>query len=412
MLKRMVRAVGFTVLVVSGAACGDSGGPGSRVPDVDALPDLEATEVLRLGSVDDPELGFTRIADVAVDRNGDLYVLESNERRVRVYDSAGRRLRTIGGPGSGPGEFRSVPRSLGLLGDTLWVRTETLSSQMTLFTRSGSFLSQVQAPPTIVQEGRFQAMVVVGGLRRDGQFGSSFSFRGMPDPPPDTFQVPRLIFDQHGEVVDTAGYQPFAFPPIGSRVDVGGREIPVPALNDREIRLDAGDTMVIVTRSPATSEVDAEFSVTRVVPVVVRDGNGALATGEDTLAHVRLRYRPRPFDQASIDSLIAPRAALYAQLGHDPDVVAAAMRRALALPPFQVPITVALLGADGGLWLRREEGGAATSRWLRIAPDGAPLGHVVLPRGARILWGEGDRILVVELDELDIPWLVGYRVGD
>ncbi len=105
-------ATRWSAVLLSGlvASCGAGGGPGPN--DADSLPVLEATETLRLGSVDDPDVGFSSIADMAVDRDGLLYVLDTQAVEVRVFDGA-TRVRTIGGAGGGPGELRG-PGSMGL----------------------------------------------------------------------------------------------------------------------------------------------------------------------------------------------------------------------------------------------------------------------------------------------------------
>jgi len=63
------------------------------------------TPVLSIGSEDDDNYAFGVIKDVAVDPEGDIYVLDLGFNRVQVYDSDGVYLRTIGKEGKGPGEI-------------------------------------------------------------------------------------------------------------------------------------------------------------------------------------------------------------------------------------------------------------------------------------------------------------------
>ncbi|HXF95250.1 MAG TPA: 6-bladed beta-propeller [Gemmatimonadales bacterium] len=66
-------------------------------------------EELRIGSAEgDDALAFNQIADLEVDRVGRIYVVESQTQEIRVFDSAGRFLRTIGRKGRGPGEFQQA----------------------------------------------------------------------------------------------------------------------------------------------------------------------------------------------------------------------------------------------------------------------------------------------------------------
>lgn len=63
-------------------------------------------EDLRIGAMegDGPEV-FARVHDLEVDAYGRIYVLDSQAREIRVFDDAGQNVRTMGGPGSGPGEL-------------------------------------------------------------------------------------------------------------------------------------------------------------------------------------------------------------------------------------------------------------------------------------------------------------------
>ena len=61
-------------------------------------------EDLSIGS--EEEQAFSEIAGVAVDREENIYVLDSKEAHIRVFNKAGIYLRTIGKKGQGPGEMQ------------------------------------------------------------------------------------------------------------------------------------------------------------------------------------------------------------------------------------------------------------------------------------------------------------------
>lgn len=63
-------------------------------------------EELRVGSAtaNGPD-SFNEIAALSIDGRGRLYVLERQAQEIRVFDSAGKFVRTIGRKGAGPGEF-------------------------------------------------------------------------------------------------------------------------------------------------------------------------------------------------------------------------------------------------------------------------------------------------------------------
>jgi hypothetical protein len=89
----------------------------------------------------------------------------------------------------------------------------------------------------------------------------------------------------------------------------------------------------------------------------------------------------------------------------------AAFRREFVPPPYFPPIDQARIGAGGVLWLRREDDGSATRRWLLLDPDGEARGIVTLPRTSMVYWSDGPFLWAVEQDELDVPWLVKYRLA-
>src|SRR3989442_12418401 len=48
---------------------------------------------------------FNHPSGVAVDSSGNIYVADTNNDRIAVFDSSGKLLKSIGSKGSGPGEF-------------------------------------------------------------------------------------------------------------------------------------------------------------------------------------------------------------------------------------------------------------------------------------------------------------------
>ena len=59
-----------------------------------------------IGELDGPEeYLFGRISSIAVNNDGTVYVLDQQAQHVRVFDSRGVYLETLGRRGQGPGEF-------------------------------------------------------------------------------------------------------------------------------------------------------------------------------------------------------------------------------------------------------------------------------------------------------------------
>lgn len=121
------------------------------VTNPDGVLDLPADEwsleeVVRVGTVDGAtEEMFGWITDVELGPDGLIYVLDAQASNVRVFEDTGRFVRTIGGPGSGPGELRS-PYSLRIDADgTLWIAEEA-NRRYSRFTLEGENIGTLAAP--------------------------------------------------------------------------------------------------------------------------------------------------------------------------------------------------------------------------------------------------------------------------
>ena len=129
-LLRFGGAAGMIAL----AGCGTEAGPSVAGPEVviDTIGDTtivrtlsgtvwgaEATLVpeVSIGELDGPEeYLFGRIFSIAADDDLNVYVFDHQAQEVRVFDSLGTYLETLGGPGEGPGEF-SRAEAIALLPD-------------------------------------------------------------------------------------------------------------------------------------------------------------------------------------------------------------------------------------------------------------------------------------------------------
>ncbi|MCP4546909.1 MAG: 6-bladed beta-propeller [bacterium] len=78
---------------------------------------IEMEELWRVGGDSEAEGEFFgQIIQMVCDESGNLFVLDSQLNNVRIFDSGGAYLRTIGREGEGPGEFRGA-RGLVMLPD-------------------------------------------------------------------------------------------------------------------------------------------------------------------------------------------------------------------------------------------------------------------------------------------------------
>src|SRR5688572_135328 len=66
-------------------------------------------EELSIGAVSGAdEYTFGKVLDMAVAKDGSIYVLDGAINSIRIYDGAGKYLRTFARRGQGPGEIQSA----------------------------------------------------------------------------------------------------------------------------------------------------------------------------------------------------------------------------------------------------------------------------------------------------------------
>lgn len=202
--------------------------PNSPIADdghVAGATELMPEEVWRVGSVDDPDAGFSHIGGVAVDNEGSIYVLETQDRQVRVYDGEGQLIRRIGREGEGPGEFRS-PSLIGLRQDTLAVADLNLA-RIILFLRTGELLGTVPTPPVWLEPAPgLYMMVAPVQFTRDGFASRIVRMMSPPEIPQDSIPVPHVALDRSGQVTDTLRFEKWYL--AAAEIRVGNLNVSIP----------------------------------------------------------------------------------------------------------------------------------------------------------------------------------------
>ncbi|MBT8398521.1 MAG: hypothetical protein KJN92_16215, partial [Gemmatimonadetes bacterium] len=172
---------------------------------------LIVTEALRIGDVDDPDIGFSRLSSVDIDDDGNIYALEGLAREIRVFSPDGQLRGRIGGRGEGPGEFETSPR-FGVSGDTVWT-IDTRLNRITLFKRDGTVLSTGRFETLLVTLPSSFGYIMPRVMRPDGRFTGYMSAVGGGrggEPtgvePTDSIPVPFVLFEATGAVADTIGW--------------------------------------------------------------------------------------------------------------------------------------------------------------------------------------------------------------
>jgi hypothetical protein len=112
-----------------------------------------AVEDLSIGVVEGNEAYmFASVEAMAVGPRDTIYVIDAGPKQVKVYDAAGRHVRTFGREGEGPGEFRD-PGPATFFGDTLVVFDWRLK-RLTYFRNDGTVLATARTElPTTFAHG-------------------------------------------------------------------------------------------------------------------------------------------------------------------------------------------------------------------------------------------------------------------
>lgn len=141
-----VRSISRSVLLLIAAGCSsDSGDPlrsGSASLALDS-PDraiaVEAPLLYRIGGFDaEGWEQFGRVGPVGFDGEGNLYILDTQAMQVTVVDRSGSRLRSLGRPGGGPGEF-GAPLGMAVFPDGRVVISDIGNRGFVVFGSGGAF---------------------------------------------------------------------------------------------------------------------------------------------------------------------------------------------------------------------------------------------------------------------------------
>jgi sugar lactone lactonase YvrE len=100
--------------------------------------------VRKIGDIDteDENVAFNYPTDITVDKEGNIYVLDSGNTRIQKFGPDGKYLATIGRKGQGPGEFIS-PSSLDLDKDGNLVVTDTAQSRLHVIIGGGQDVKSI-----------------------------------------------------------------------------------------------------------------------------------------------------------------------------------------------------------------------------------------------------------------------------
>lgn len=106
---------------------------------------LNLEEDLSIGASEGgDEYIFSRIGNLDVDKNGNIYAIDTSSAHIRVFDSNGHYLRAIGRKGQGPGEMQ-MPGFVQATSQNEIAVFDFLTQRLVFFSPDGTYLRQVSA---------------------------------------------------------------------------------------------------------------------------------------------------------------------------------------------------------------------------------------------------------------------------
>lgn len=359
----------------------------------------EVTRDLLIGAAEgQPEYQFGRIVGLDVDEEGSVYVLDQQAREVRVFDSAGAYIRTIGRPGNGPGELSQGTAGLMLgPGDTVLVPDGALQ-RVTRFTREGS---EAGSFPLSFAEGipiRWASTPehqLVQQTRR-------MAFPGQPQAPEEPQPDLLLVRGADGTVRDTL------------------------------MQLQTGESFQLGAGGPRIRFFAPE-------PVWTMTPEGKLVSGRTSDYRLEVRSRtgelervitrpftPKPVTEADKEMILRGMREMMRAQGAPPQAVEPMLQSASFGETYPAFANI-VAGPEGSLWLQRlrtaselqemAAGGEldmqdiGSPTWDVFDAEGRYLGSLTLPEGFSPMKVVGDRFYGVLRDELDVQYVARYRLG-
>lgn len=341
--------------------------------------------VARIGPKANETWVFGRIQDIAVDRQGRLFVLDASDQKIRVFDASGLQIRVLGGLGRGPGEFFRASR-LEVVKDTLWVSDNANARLTALSTATGAVLRSTRAQPY----DQFLA-----GVSGTGTFVVKPD--GMVDATSTRPVVVRFEHQQAGvrgrrqvaEILVTR-------PPFMFRTFAGDAKQPlgvahtVQPLDDGWLHQTGPDgrSIVLVERTPQRSSASVFGAPSTASMRVVEIGWKG-----DTLRDRRYRVPSRRVTSDDIDAIVKFTANPgVIVLGREVTANYAEVRDSLYKPTAWPPVIAFFVGLDGSMWFQQPQPPNASARFWRLAADGTEMIPVVLSSKLRVVRVSSNRI--------------------
>jgi hypothetical protein len=313
-----------------------------------------------------------RTQSMAVAPDGLTYVLDSRLRTVLVYRDGGHAARVLteatGLAGGMAGAYRIRFR-----GDTLVAYG---TSSMYLFHRDGRPLRTSRVAVPVHVDG--MSVATPAALLTGGNVLAIPSYDTRRAGEGTLRQLPLLRTNERGDRLGSFGMQNLRNSVLMVRLPGGGFSFTRQPWRDDDLVLASGrgDVVVTIARAAASAGGRGQFRVVRMSP------------SGDTMSARAYPYTPRRLTAEISRRTIRRTVERYFRTEAG---IEAPLREALYEPEFIPPVSDALVGRDGTLWLRREDAGDPTVAWTVISARGDVVAEVSLPASLRIFEATAER---------------------
>ena len=384
------------VLPLAAILTTNCGGDGSAAPGAFTnVPWTVEGPELRIGSLDDPDYIFGQVGRVLPGPDGSIYSVHFGEGAIRRWTADGTPAGSVGRQGEGPGEFVQ-PALVGFFGDSLVVMDSRLY-RVSYFDQAGEFLGSVSPSPNI--EGPDGTPLRLSTPLRDGTFTARGSSVAHLIATGELTAVPVARVDTAGNVLSLVWMQPWEPRHILALLnkDGFGGTFSSQPFGDSPLSRVRPDGLLVVDRRAWSGSGEATVGIT------------LIGFAGDTLFTRDLPYTPSPLPSERVDSAVR---ATTERMRRFPE---GDIRQAVYRPSHLPPVGAIMTGADGTIWLRgwdpvESAAGERQYEWWVLDKVGAPLARALTPEGLRLRAISADAIWGVETDELEVEYIVRYRL--
>jgi hypothetical protein len=343
-------------------------------------PRIDPEPFLRIGRQEEGPYQFGLVFRALLLANGQIAVEEASAREVRIFDSAGRHVRTFGGHGEGPGEFQTLGGLFAYRGDSL-AAVDPVLLRTTIFPISPGSHRSIR--------NQVKGFLVGFGCLRDGPcllHNPGEIRRGQP---------PGLQWDSSAIVaMDPSDGSTRVVARLPSREKLVGPD---------------GDEELLLPAAGAIQAVAADgFHWARTDRSEIRfyDGAGSLRR------ILRRAVQPRSVTPTMIREHVEAALAAIRQSGAR-SVPQERRRFEEATPADHLPFyQAAFVDRDQRLWASEWSWphGPPSRRWSVFSLEGVWLGDVEAPEGLGIVDVRRDIVLGISRDEHDVPYVHLHRL--